>query len=108
MIKETITFTFENDAQQRRFHDELKNGRHRFVRPHHHEARDFGCAARRQGTAGGNDPAECDWPSCGCDDYAAHVMFSLHEQGWRSPDEVEAYARKTREQVIREFNADKE
>ena len=35
-------------------------------------------------------------------------MFSLHEQGWRSPDEVEAYARKTREQVIREFNADKE
>lgn len=27
----------------------------------------FQCAARRQGTAGGNDPADCDWPHCGCD-----------------------------------------
>lgn len=27
----------------------------------------FECAARRQGTAGGNDPADCDWPNCGCD-----------------------------------------
>lgn len=25
------------------------------------------CAAREQGTAGGNDPADCDWPWCGCD-----------------------------------------
>ena len=24
------------------------------------------CAARRQGTAGGNYPADCDWPNCGC------------------------------------------
>jgi hypothetical protein len=27
----------------------------------------FECAARRQGTAGGNDPADCDWPHCDCD-----------------------------------------
>ena len=26
----------------------------------------FQCAARAQGTAGGNDPADCDWPYCGC------------------------------------------
>jgi hypothetical protein len=25
------------------------------------------CAARKQGTAGGNDPADCDYPDCGCD-----------------------------------------
>ena len=24
------------------------------------------CAAKRQGTAGGNDPVDCDWPNCGC------------------------------------------
>ena len=27
----------------------------------------FKCAALVQGTAGGNDPADCDWPHCGCD-----------------------------------------
>lgn len=32
------------------------------------EASKFTCAARRQGTAGGNDPADCDWPYCGCDE----------------------------------------
>ena len=26
----------------------------------------FDCAARRQGTGGGNDPADCGWPNCGC------------------------------------------
>jgi hypothetical protein len=28
----------------------------------------FQCKAREQGTAGGNDPADCDWPDCGCCD----------------------------------------
>lgn len=34
------------------------------------ESRDrqrFECAARKQGTAGGNDAADCDYPGCGCD-----------------------------------------
>lgn len=110
MIKETITFTFENETQQRRFHMILRR------RLSDKEtvtdwaasptAKDVICLARKQGTAGGNDPADCDWPICGCDDYASHVMFSLHEQGWRSPAEVQEYARKTREQVVREFEAD--
>lgn len=64
------------------------------------------CVARSQGTAAGNDPADCDWPACGCDSYALHVLHSLHEQGWRSPDEVEEYAKKVRAQVVREYEAD--
>lgn len=35
----------------------------------------FECGARKQGTAGGNDPASCDWPACGCDAYASEVLF---------------------------------
>lgn len=31
------------------------------------QAQEWRCAARAQGTAGGNDPANCDWPECGCD-----------------------------------------
>lgn len=41
----------------------------------------FKCAARAQGTAGGNDPAECDWPACGCDERAMQVIESLQESG---------------------------
>jgi hypothetical protein len=41
----------------------------------------FTCAARRQGTAGGNDPVDCDWPVCGCDDHAMKVIESLEESG---------------------------
>ena len=39
------------------------------------------CAARRQGTAGGNDPADCGWPTCGCDPYATKVIDALEESG---------------------------
>lgn len=39
------------------------------------------CAARRQGTIGGNDPADCDWPVCGCDPYADKVIAALQESG---------------------------
>lgn len=39
------------------------------------------CAARKQGTAGGNDPADCDWPACGCDPYANKVIDALYESG---------------------------
>jgi hypothetical protein len=39
------------------------------------------CAARKQGTAGGNDPADCDWPVCGCDPYANKVIAALQESG---------------------------
>lgn len=45
------------------------------------------CAARRQGSAGGNDPAECDWPVCGCDPYADKVIAALQESG-RLPDRI--------------------
>jgi hypothetical protein len=46
---------------------------------------DWTCAARRQGTAGGNDPADCDWPVCGCDPYADKVIASLQEAGHLVP-----------------------
>lgn len=39
------------------------------------------CGARKQGTAGGNDPADCDWPTCGCDPYAMKVIMALDESG---------------------------
>jgi hypothetical protein len=29
----------------------------------------------------GGDPQECDWPVCGCDDYATRVIESLQESG---------------------------
>jgi hypothetical protein len=35
------------------------------------------CAARKQGTAGGNDAAGCEWPACGCDPVAGRVIESL-------------------------------
>jgi len=37
------------------------------------------CKARKQGTTGGNDPADCDWPVCGCDPYADKVIAALEE-----------------------------
>lgn len=43
--------------------------------------RAWGCAALRQGTAGGNDPVDCGWPTCGCDPYAAEVIEALQESG---------------------------
>lgn len=46
------------------------------------------CAARKQGTAGGNYPADCDWPHCGCDEHADKVLAALQEEGWASPTEV--------------------
>lgn len=39
------------------------------------------CAARKQGTAFGNDPADCNWPMCGCDPYANKVIEALQESG---------------------------
>jgi hypothetical protein len=68
-------------------------------------ADNFECGARKQGTAGGNDPADCDWPVCGCDEYATKVIETLHESGWMSPDEVQAYARKTRQIALEDAAA---
>ncbi|WP_197682161.1 hypothetical protein [Methylobacterium aquaticum] len=45
-----------------------------------------GCAARRQGTAGGNAPADCDWPMCGCDPLADRVIAALMESGHLGDD----------------------
>lgn len=39
------------------------------------------CAARNQGTSGGNDPADCNWPICGCDPHADKVIAALQESG---------------------------
>jgi hypothetical protein len=41
----------------------------------------FHCAARTQGTAGGNEPADCNWPLCGCDPSADKVVEALIESG---------------------------
>lgn len=35
------------------------------------------CAARRQGTAGGNDPTDCDWPRCGCEQTKAQPSTDI-------------------------------
>lgn len=43
--------------------------------------RRWACAARAQGTAGGNDPADCNWPVCGCDPAADRVIAALQESG---------------------------
>jgi len=39
------------------------------------------CAARKQGTGGGNDPVDCNWPVCGCDPHADKVINALEESG---------------------------
>jgi hypothetical protein len=44
-----------------------------------HPRHNWLCAARRQGSAGGNDPADCNWPMCGCDPYADKVLAALQE-----------------------------
>lgn len=49
------------------------------------EPEDWHCSARQQGTAGGSDPADCDWPLCGCDPYADKVIAALDEVGYAAP-----------------------
>lgn len=39
------------------------------------------CGARHAGTAGGNDPQDCDWPFCGCDPAANRVLEAVEESG---------------------------
>jgi hypothetical protein len=46
----------------------------------------WSCSASKQGTAGGNDPADCNWPLCGCDPHAEKVINALAEAGYmRTP-----------------------
>jgi Lar family restriction alleviation protein len=45
----------------------------------HVKAPGWTCAARQQGTAGGNDPMDCNWPLCGCDPHADKVVAALAE-----------------------------
>jgi hypothetical protein len=42
----------------------------------------WSCDALKQGSAGGNDPADCGWPVCGCDPYAAKVIQAIEEAGY--------------------------
>lgn len=38
----------------------------------------WACAARKQSLP---EPADCDWPVCGCDPYASKVISALQESG---------------------------
>lgn len=63
-------------------------------------AQDWECAARKQGTAGGNDPTDCDWPCCRCDPYANKVLDALDEAGFeltkkRAPLPWDAYSNRS-------------
>lgn len=49
------------------------------------QPKSFSCRARQSGTAGGNDPAECDWPYCGCDPAADRVFGAIQESGHYIP-----------------------
>lgn len=40
------------------------------------------CAARKQSLP---EPADCGWPTCGCDPHADKVIAALEEQGHASP-----------------------
>lgn len=40
------------------------------------------CAARKQSLP---EPADCGWPTCGCDPYADKVIAALEEQGHAAP-----------------------
>lgn len=42
------------------------------------------CMGRKQAIP---EPAECNWPDCGCDPHATKVIESLCEQGWSGPQE---------------------
>ena len=62
---------------------------------------DWKCMARAQNT-GPNDPADCNWPDCGCDPHATKVIAALVEQGWRAPPPPlpwDAYANRSFEPV---------
>lgn len=48
------------------------------------------CAARKQSLP---EPADCGWPTCGCDPYADKVIAALEEQGSASPVAQEPVAR---------------
>lgn len=39
------------------------------------------CKARAAGTAGGNDPQDCDWPWCCCDPVVGRILSAIQEQG---------------------------
>ena len=41
----------------------------------------FACAAKKQGSGGGNDPTDCGWPFCGCDPAAARVLDAIDDAG---------------------------
>lgn len=63
------------------------------------------CATRAQGTAGGNDLADCDWPMCGCDPYANKVVAALNEQGLIVPNDPAITEDRVRE-IAREVVTD--
>ena len=42
----------------------------------------WACKARAQGTPGGIDPVDCDWPFCGCDPHADKVIEAIQESDY--------------------------
>jgi len=51
------------------------------------------CRALAQGTAGGIDPADCDWPHCGCDVPVTIVQEFRLPEGMRPPIRVRGVGR---------------
>lgn len=54
------------------------------------------CRRHRNGIP--SDPADCDWPDCGCDPHAQDVIDQLREHGWLSPSEVTELERELKTQ----------
>lgn len=73
--KPTLGVATHQSRHQRHAMSDAQKPLHRTTEP------GWVCGARRQGTAGGNDPADCDWPTCGCDPYANKVIEALEEIG---------------------------
>lgn len=46
------------------------------------DERSFECQARKQSLP---EPADCNWPYCGCDEKACNVVEALQEHGWLPP-----------------------
>ena len=63
------------------------------------------CAARASDT-GPNDPQDCDWPTCGCDEHAEKVMAALQECGWGKLRVFDGYTLDSLEEAILKLSWD--
>ena len=49
------------------------------AQPYHRYRESYECGARKQSLP---EPADCNWPFCGCDEHANKVIEALQESGW--------------------------